>query len=563
MMETLQALSLQQPLWLLLLPLPWLLGRVLQRGKRRRLSRLIAPQLWPWLLPPAAARRQLRTHSFLAAWVLALLAVSGPGLPRHTSGGQVPAGSDIVVIMDISPSMNVQDMTPNRLDRAKFELRDFTRRLRGDRVALLAFSANSYPLLPLTRDYDTLLHFSDALNTRLTRNQGSNLPQALELARKLLAHSPHQGRAIVLLSDGETHDPEASLAAGRRLGKAGIPIYILGIGTRSGGPVYDRRGRFLRYHGKSVISRLNTPLLIQLTRLSGGIYSQAQTGDSDWQRLLTGLQQLRRAAGANRRSTQQPVLIYQWLLLAALLLLFWPQARRLLPLGLLLLLPIPAPHTAQASPWREQAAYQALLQGQYQRADTLYRQQQDYRGYLGSGVAAYRRGQWQTAGRAFRQALQRADDNRERARAVYNLGNTLARQGQPDKAAEAFKQALLWRPDFPRATRNLAIVEQLQQRSTAQRRQQVPGKADDQARHRLAGGAQKIPAGRRPTPAARTGNAGRPQTDTDRNDLASAPGVSMPGGPIAHLSTDARIILQLRIAAEDGRYGAIVRDKPW
>lgn len=564
-MEALQALSLQEPLWLLLLPLPWVLGLVLQRGKRQRLTRLIAPQLWPWLLPPATARRRLRTYSFLAAWVLALLAASGPGLPRKGSGEQAPAGSDIVVIVDISPSMNVRDVMPSRLDRAKFELRDFTRRLRGERVALLAFSANSYPLLPLTRDYDTLLHFSGTLNTRLTRNLGSNLPQALQLARGLLAHSPRQGRAIVLLSDGETHDPEASLAAGRRLGKAGIPVFILGIGTRAGGPVYDRRGRFLRYRGKTVISRLNAPLMTQLARLSGGLYSQAQAGDRDWQRLFTGLQRLRQDTGTNKRSTQQPVLIYQWLLLAALLLLLWPQTRRLLPLGLLLLLPIPGPHPAQASPWREQAAYQALLQGQYRRADTLYRQQQDYRGYLGSGVAAYRRAQWQTAARAFRQALQQANDKRDRARAVYNLGNTLARLGQPEKAAEAFRQALRWQADFPRASHNLAIVKQLQRRGTATRRRQAaPGKADDQARHRLNGGAISTPAGTHPTPTAHAGNAGQQTADTSRRNVSAAtPGASRPGGPTVHLSANTGIILQLRIAAEDGRYGAIVKDKPW
>ena len=455
----------REPLWLLLVVVP----RLVMAWRKRhpphdKLTDFADPPLLQRLLSDAT-QRPLRSITLIVAWTLAALAAAGPYWQPQQPKQAQQRGADIAVIVDISPSMATTDITPNRLARVKRELHDFTTLLGNDRVGLVAFSANAYRLVPLTTDYDAFLRFTDLLDPGLTALPGSNLARALEVAGQLLSSSAEHSRAVVLLSDGEFHDPD-TLAAARQLGKRHIPLFVIGVGTDAGGPVPDSDGHFIRYQGQAVISRLDRSGLQTLAKTSQGAYFDLQDDDGEWRALLA---QLRKHTRAATHAASQPLLqgiaLYPWLLGASLLLFLWIGARRreavavlFLPLLLPLLLIWPTP--GDAASWSEQRAYEALQHGYYGRAQTLYRKVETYSGRMGAGAAAYRLQDWQTALAAFQDAVQHADGDGQKARALYNTGNALAQLHRFKAASDTYQAALRLQPALGKAALNLSLVNQ-------------------------------------------------------------------------------------------------------
>ncbi len=470
----LSALHWREPLWLLLIVLPWLtLAWRRQNGRRSKLQGFADPPLLQRLLI-GVAQRPVQSVSLVLAWTLAALAAAGPyWQPRNTAPGE-QRGADIAVVVDISPSMSAADISPTRLERTKRELHDFTAVLGGDRLALVAFSANAYTLLPLTTDHDAFLHFVDLLDPTLTELPGSNLARALEVAQRLLGVSVDHSRAIVLLSDGEYHDPD-TVAAARRLGADHIPLFVIGVGTAGGAPVPDADGHFMRYRGQVVISHLDRRELQTLAQTAHGAYFDLGDDGRDWRAVLAQLRSRTRAA-SHAASQPRPggIALYPWLLAMSLILFLWNGSRHrehsipswghkgpaflILPLLLPSLLLWPPP--GEAAPWTEQRAYEALQQGDYSRAQKLYSDVDSYSGRLGLGAAAYHRQDWQTALDAFKRASVFAGDDAQKARAYYNTGNALAQLHRFEGASNAYRAALRLQPNLAQAALNLSLVNQ-------------------------------------------------------------------------------------------------------
>jgi len=487
--ENLTSLTLRQPWWLLLLLVPLAMMAVRQLRPRshqhlQRLTKFIDPRLWGWLLTqPQNPHRHSMPWPLWLAWGLIALAASGPYL-NDRSETATARSIDIAVVIDISPSMAADDITPSRLARAKLELRDFTAQLKADRTALIAYSANAYKVLPLTADRDTLHHFSDALDTTLTRKRGSNLTQALELAMQLLMRSEQQGRAIVLLTDGESFDPQANLKVAQRLHKKQIPLLILGVGSNSGSTVPNEFGRRLQHQGEPVVSRLDATTLQRLATTSGGVYTPVRSDDSDWKFIFRELDKLEPLNHYRTAYQPQQFQLFPWLMGAAIFLFIFATVKQqrgsgaLLMIPMLLLLFVPTPET-QASAifehWSESQAYRALNEGRHAEAAYHYSEIKSYRGQLGYGVAAYRQQEWQVAAEAFERALQYADDDQQRAQAHYNRGNALSRLRQLDAAAAAFEAALKLQSNFSRAALNLNLINKARtQQGGVQKREIQP-----------------------------------------------------------------------------------------
>src|SRR5690606_13031593 len=121
---------------------------------------------------------------------------------------------------------------PSRLERARREILDLIEVLEGDRVGLVMFAGGAYPRMPLTLDYKALELIVRELDTRTFQAQGSALGLALREATSLLENqSGDAGRAILVLSDGEVHEPDDALAAAREAAAAGITVYGLVVGN--------------------------------------------------------------------------------------------------------------------------------------------------------------------------------------------------------------------------------------------------------------------------------------------------------------------------------------------
>ncbi len=472
MIESLEQLTLRQPWWLLLLVVP--LGIMIAQQlhprseqHKTRLAQFIAPNLWHWLLTqPRNPYRHSTSWLLWAAWILITIAASSPYV-SDSNEENIALSIDIAIIVDISPSMAADDVAPTRLTRAKLELRDFTDRLKADRTSLIAYSGNAYKVLPLTADRDTLHHFSNALETTLTRRLGSNLAQGLEHAIQSLAHSEKQGRAIVLLTDGENFNPEESINIAKRLHKIKMPLMIMGIGTPSGAMIPNEMGKRLHYNGEVVVSRLEEETLQQLATTSGGIYTRMSSDDSDWQSIFRELDKLEALNSYRAPYQPQQFQFFSWLVAAAILLFIISgirQQRANLFLIILTVLIITPPSPAHATSlfdlWREKQAFEALSEKRHAEAAYHYSDIDSYNGQLGYGVAAYRQQQWQVAADAFSRALLFAKDDAQRAQAHYNRGNTLSRIQKFDDAANDFETALRFQSNFSRAALNLILVNQ-------------------------------------------------------------------------------------------------------
>lgn len=458
------SVTLQHPGWLILLPLCLFALLSLRRWKRgrRSLTAYAEPALLHWLMPwPVRGRTGAVWLS--AICLLAVLAAAGPVLTDH--GEDLPRrATDVALIVDISPSMTVADPAPQRLQRARMELHDLLERLRGDRVALIAFSAHAYRVLPLTHDLALARSYLDALEPGLTRHQGSNLVQALETASTTLEQSPAGARAIVLVTDGETADADAVRAATERLAQRRIPVFVLAAGTPTGAPIATARGYLRDGDGALHISRAERELLAELALRSGGRYTDMRADRGDTDHLADGI-----AALASRETPAQHVPgvpLYAWLLAPALLLALL-QGRRyrapllaIMPAALALGL-FSAPQEGYAAPWDEHRAWDALQAGDHEQAAIRYERLGGYRGRMGAGAAAWRSGDWAAARASFRFAASAAGTDDERAMAWFNEANAAARMNHLGAAVALLDRVLEVHPGHTRAARNRALLQDL------------------------------------------------------------------------------------------------------
>lgn len=274
-------------LWILhflwLVPLVGLVLIVSNRRRRRAMERFATPALWPRLCGIVVGpRRVLKGALVTAAVACMVFALAGP---RWGSQYQEVSqrGVDIMLVVDVSQSMLVEDVEPNRLERARREILDFLRVVQGDRIGLVAFSGAAFVECPLTLDYKAVEMFLGALRPDLIPVPGTDLGAAVEAAVSAFHAGSETDKMIVLITDGEDNEGRG-LAAARRAGEKGIRIYVYGIGETSGGPIPspDGQGGFRKdSNGEVVLSRLDEQGLRQMASVTGGTYVRAIFGDLD------------------------------------------------------------------------------------------------------------------------------------------------------------------------------------------------------------------------------------------------------------------------------------------
>lgn len=323
-----------QPVWLwgLLVPLAVLLWLLLTRVRAQRgpIHRYADPHLLPHL---TASRdltsgerwgRQLR-WSFL--WGLAILAMAGPRWD-FTDMRLFRPGSDLVVLLDISRSMQVGDVRPSRLGRARQEIFDLIDRNPAVRIGLVAFASTAHVISPITEDTFSLRNALPSLSTDLVKLQGSRVSFALERAGQLLDGQPDDStRSILMITDGDFDEPNLETRV-RELADRGIRLIILGVGTEEGGPVPSPDGNWLLDRQRNQVqSRLNSDLLERLADAGDGSYLVADYRDTDTDRIL----ELSVKRSSAQEATDEQTRVWNerfYLLLIPLLLLLLPRFRR-------------------------------------------------------------------------------------------------------------------------------------------------------------------------------------------------------------------------------------------
>lgn len=322
-----------EPMFLVLLAvvLPVLCGLALWSARRRRegLELLVHGRLLPALVPGWRPwRRRLKQGLVLAATALVLAGMARPwwGYVEEESRG---SGMDVVVCMDVSRSMLAPDLKPSRLQRAKLAAFDLARLAKGDRLALVAFAGTAFLQCPLALDPEAFGQSVNGLDTEIIPEAGTALAEALKEARRAFSEESGASRVIVVITDGEDHEPGAVREAEAARAE-GIRVYTVAAGSAEGevlrttdpygNPVFVRDDQ-----GNPVRSRLNESLLRQVAEAGNGFYVTLR--DAQAMRTLydRGIGTLRRGEFAGGK-VRQPRDRYQWPLALALALLLFELA---------------------------------------------------------------------------------------------------------------------------------------------------------------------------------------------------------------------------------------------
>jgi Ca-activated chloride channel family protein len=185
-------------------------------------------------------------------------------------------GVDLVFALDVSKSMIAEDIAPNRLEKSKQIITKIIENLVSDRVGIIIYAGNSYPLLPITTDYAAAKMFLQNANTDMVSNQGTAINEAIERALLYYDNNEQTNRFLVIVSDGEDHQ-ENTLELAKEAAEKGIKIYTVGIGTAKGGPIpLIDDGRVIGYkkdnRGMVVVTQLNEQILRDIANAGNGKY---------------------------------------------------------------------------------------------------------------------------------------------------------------------------------------------------------------------------------------------------------------------------------------------------
>ncbi len=432
---------------------------------------------------------------FVAALAMVLVSLARPRWGFQWSEVQYN-GVDVLVLLDVSRSMDAQDVSPSRLEAAKRKLLDLTTLMRGDRLGLVVFSGAAFVQSPLTTDYSILRMYADMIDSTLIPISGTAMADAMRVSVAALKEgSPDDaaGRAVLLLSDGE--DLNEGMEAAIKVAKdAGVKVYAIGFGSNEGAPIPEVGGGFKKdSSGNVVLTKLDESALKTAASETGGVYARATAGDEDL--VATYVNGVRGTFKGKDQAADRLKIWYerfQWPLVAAFMLLFVEfflvpmKTIRGMAMVLLLLSSTLMETPAQATGWLGDLFYR---NGDFERAEGEYagetgNVEADAESSFNRGNAQFRQGKYKEAQESFEKAARSADTNL-RGSALYNLGGARAMAGNLEESLKAYEESATLRPNDKRITENIetvkrALEEQAKREEEKKKQQQQNGEKGDE-----------------------------------------------------------------------------------
>jgi len=412
------------------------LARLRARHLRRRLGAV---------LPPGISRA--RETALLLALAAIGVALLGPRIGEQEV--RVPAsGIDLVLLVDVSRSMDARDVAPSRLARARLAGEALLARMApGDRVALAFFASRGVLAAPLTPDREALTQLLRALDSDLVRPAGSNLAAGLRTASQAFEPGGERPRAVFVLSDGEDPERRGELGTAAVL-QVEAPVFAAAFGSDAGATVPDRGLPLRDREGAIVVSRRQAGRLERIARATGGsVYRTDEWGSFDTEAAAAALRR-GGVADAEGMATRRIRAVQVWpcaaLAFALLTLEGLPRLRR----------------RAGAPRLAGLAAAGLLLSGAVgedpdELAAALRARPGDPRLLIELGLDRLERGRREQAIRAFRAAAVGSPDTELAALAWYDLGVAALEEGSLEAARAAFFESLALEPADREARFNL------------------------------------------------------------------------------------------------------------
>ncbi len=296
-----------------------------QRRKRQAAARLFEANMRARLMPDLRGpRRWWKGLALLLGLAAAILALARPRFGTRFEE-VVARGLDLSIVLDVSRSMLAEDIAPNRLERAKFDIQDVLEQLRGDRAGLIVFAGRPVVKVPLTTDHGFFRQALEEVDTQSAPRGGSLIGDALRKSLETMKPAHDRDQVVLLITDGEDQDSyplEAAEAAAER----GVKVIAVGLGDPREGariPLQEKGSAkgYVEHAGQQVWSKLDEELLRSIALKTGGTYIPAATRAYDLgERCREELAELRRAetrGGKRERRLEQ----YQWFAFTAVVFL--------------------------------------------------------------------------------------------------------------------------------------------------------------------------------------------------------------------------------------------------
>jgi tetratricopeptide (TPR) repeat protein len=478
-----------------LLLIPLLIGLGVWAGIRRdkALRELGDRKTLIRMMPGWSARGQWFRWAILFAALLFL--VVGWANPQWGTKRQkaVRKAADVMIALDISQSMLVEDIAPNRMEQAKLFASRLVEGLQGERIGLVVFAGGAYLQTPLTTDYGALDIFIRSSAPEQAPYQGTSIGAAIDLGMRLFEPEKNNHKAIIVISDGETHDEDAVQKA--QAAKAqGALIFTVAVGTEAGGfvpEIIDGRKVYKKDRsGEPVRSQVDPAALRQIAAEGGGQFFALRNAGPVVSAIRKAVDQL------DRRDLEERVYdeyesYFQYFIAIGLILLFlefsapFRRAKPYAAIGLFFFfLPALSAQTAHDHLRAGDKAYKAQ---DFKKAEEQYRKALEKtpsaQGQYNLGSSTYRQQRFDEAIEQFQQAAGQSADPGVRAKAYHNLGNAHYEKQQYQEAVEAYKNALRLQPSDPQTQYNLSQAlrqMRIQQQQQEQGQDQQQGQEQEQ-----------------------------------------------------------------------------------
>ena len=256
------------------------------RNQKKLLEKFANPKLHD-LLFPLKSRFKIIVKNILLLLSIILIIIS---LANPQIGSKIEevkqVGIDVFILLDVSLSMQAQDIKPSRLEKAKHEIAKLINKLHGDRIGLIIFSGKAYIQFPLTTDYSAANLFLSAVSVKSVPQPGTAIAPAIQLALNSFKKDEKTQKAIVIITDGENHEGDLTNVV-EKANNSGVKIYAIGLGSPQGVPIpiYNKAGKQIGYkkdrNGNTVLTKLDEETLQEITSKANGKYYKGSNTEDE------------------------------------------------------------------------------------------------------------------------------------------------------------------------------------------------------------------------------------------------------------------------------------------
>lgn len=256
------------------------------RRRRAALQQFISDELFPRVASGTSGKKRVIKQGILIlAFASLITGLANPQLGTRLENVK-QEGVDIFIALDVSLSMKAEDVKPNRLEKAKYEINNLINRLAGDRIGLIVFAGESFVQFPLTTDYSAASLFLDAVDVTTVPDPGTAIGSAIAKAEKSFPMNDPTKKVLIIITDGENNQGDA-ISNAEDAGKKGILIYTIGMGSPDGAPIpiYDANGHQTDFKrdrsGNIVLTKLDEASLEKIAALGNGKYYRASNSQDE------------------------------------------------------------------------------------------------------------------------------------------------------------------------------------------------------------------------------------------------------------------------------------------